>query len=70
MLEYQRNDTNGYISYLNYQYDGIYNKSGRGNPDIVVYGSRYEIEKIGVPSGHHSGTSAGTPVVCDYDCIG
>jgi tripeptidyl-peptidase-1 len=60
--DYQINATNGYIAYLNGQYTGLYNTSGRGIPDVAVYGSRYETENNGVTSGHHSGTSAGTPV--------
>lgn len=59
---YQLNATASYIASLNGQYEGLYNVSGRGIPDIAVYGSRYETENNGVSSGHHSGTSAGTPV--------
>lgn len=59
---YQLNATAAYISSLNGQYEGLYNVSGRGIPDVAVYGSRYETENNGVSSGHHSGTSAGTPV--------
>lgn len=60
--DYQRNSTAGYIASLNGQYEGLYNASGRGIPDVAVYGSRYETENNNVTSGHHSGTSAGTPV--------
>lgn len=59
---YQANDTALYVNYLNGQYEGLYNKTGRGIPDIAVFGQRYETENNGVSSGHHSGTSAGTPV--------
>ncbi|CZR56684.1 related to Tripeptidyl-peptidase sed2 [Phialocephala subalpina] len=60
--DYQRNATESYIKTLNGQYEGLYNASGRGIPDVAVYGSRYETENNNVTSGHHSGTSAGTPV--------
>jgi tripeptidyl-peptidase-1 len=60
--DYQLNATSAYIESLNGQYEGWYNKSGRGIPDIALYGSRYETENNGMSSGHHSGTSAGTPV--------
>jgi tripeptidyl-peptidase-1 len=60
--DYQRNSTAAYITYLNGQYNGLYNASGRGIPDIAVFGQRYETENNNVTSGHHSGTSAGTPV--------
>ncbi|KAH6707490.1 subtilisin-like protein [Leptodontidium sp. MPI-SDFR-AT-0119] len=59
---YQVNATLAYVASLNGQYEGLYNASGRGIPDIAVYGSRYETENNGASSGHHSGTSAGTPV--------
>ncbi|PVH74348.1 subtilisin-like protein [Cadophora sp. DSE1049] len=59
---YQLRATAAYIASLNGQYEDLYNASGRGIPDIAVYGSRYETENNGVSSGHHSGTSAGTPV--------
>ncbi|KAH7323933.1 peptidase S8/S53 domain-containing protein [Rhexocercosporidium sp. MPI-PUGE-AT-0058] len=59
---YQVNATATYIASLDGQYEGLYNASGRGIPDIALYGSRYETENGGVSSGHHSGTSAGTPV--------
>jgi len=59
---YQRNATATYIKTLNGQYEGLYNASGRGIPDIAVFGSRYETENNNASSGHHSGTSAGTPV--------
>ncbi|KAF8857482.1 tripeptidyl peptidase Sed3 [Acephala macrosclerotiorum] len=60
--DYQSNSTASYVKTLNGQYDGLYNVSGRGIPDVAVYGSRYETENNNVTSGHHSGTSAGTPV--------
>lgn len=59
---YQVNATASYITYINGQYEGLYNKTGRGIPDVAVFGQRYETENNGVSSGHHSGTSAGTPV--------
>lgn len=59
---YQLAATSSYIASLNGQYAGLYNASGRGIPDIAMYGSRYETENNNVTSGHHSGTSAGTPV--------
>jgi tripeptidyl-peptidase-1 len=60
--EYQSNATTAYIATLNGQYEGLYNASGRGIPDVAVYGSRFETENNNVSSGHHSGTSASTPV--------
>ncbi|TVY76158.1 Tripeptidyl-peptidase sed2 [Lachnellula suecica] len=60
--DYQRNATAAYIATLDGQYQGLYNASGRGIPDIAVFGSRYETENGNMSSGHHSGTSAGTPV--------
>ena len=60
--DYQVASTSAYINSLNGQYEGLYNASGSGVPDIAMYGSRYETENGNVSSGYHSGTSAGTPV--------
>jgi tripeptidyl-peptidase-1 len=60
--EYQKNTTSSYINYLAGQYEGLYSVSGRGIPDVALYGVRFETENGNVTSGHHSGTSAGTPV--------
>ncbi|CZS97030.1 related to Probable tripeptidyl-peptidase SED2 [Rhynchosporium agropyri] len=60
---YQLNATGAYKTFLNGKYDGLYNASGRGIPDISLYGSRYQTENGGFSSGWHSGTSAGTPVI-------
>ncbi|KUJ17383.1 subtilisin-like protein, partial [Mollisia scopiformis] len=60
--DYRRNATASYIATLNGQYEGLYNASGRGIPDVAVFGSRFETENNNISSGHHSGTSAGTPV--------
>jgi tripeptidyl-peptidase-1 len=61
--EYQKNSTAAYIATLDGQYSGLYNATGRGIPDLSLYGSRYETENNNVTSGYHSGTSAGTPVI-------
>jgi len=60
--DYQVASTSAYIASFNGQYEGLYNASGSGIPDIAMYGSRYETENGNVSSGYHSGTSAGTPV--------
>jgi len=60
--DYQVASTSAYIASFNGQYEGLYNASGSGIPDIAMYGSRYETENGNASSGHHSGTSAGTPV--------
>ena len=60
--DYQRNSTAAYIAYLNGQYNGLYNASGQGIPDVAAFGYRYETETNNASSGFHSGTSAGTPV--------
>lgn len=60
--DYQFNSTPAYISSLNGQYIGLYNASGRGIPDVALYGCRYETENNNQSSGHYSGTSAGAPV--------
>ncbi|KAJ5050846.1 uncharacterized protein L3040_002715 [Drepanopeziza brunnea f. sp. 'multigermtubi'] len=59
---YQKNATASYISYLDGQYDGMYNASGRGIPDVAISGSRYQTENNNVSSGFHPGTSGGTAV--------
>lgn len=59
---WQVNATTRYIEGLGGKYEGLYNRSGRGIPDVAAYGSRFETENNNVSSGHHSGTSASTPV--------
>ncbi|CEJ80669.1 hypothetical protein VHEMI00840 [[Torrubiella] hemipterigena] len=59
--DYQRNDTNGYISgVLDQSWDGWYNKQGRGYPDISLLSELYTIVLNGRATPV-SGTSAAAP---------
>ncbi|KAK5004370.1 hypothetical protein LTR28_009011 [Elasticomyces elasticus] len=51
-----------YIASLDSDFDGLYNKSGRGYPDIAAQGYQYVITYDGVDL-HVDGTSASTPTV-------
>ncbi|KAJ7202151.1 peptidase S8/S53 domain-containing protein [Mycena pura] len=58
---YQKADVDSYIASLKGQYDGLFNTSGRGFPDVAAKSVNFEI----IPTSHVtllSGTSASTPV--------
>ncbi|KAF7329705.1 Family S53 protease-like protein [Mycena kentingensis (nom. inval.)] len=59
--EYQKADVESYIAALNGQYDGLFNKTGRGFPDVSAESVNFEII-AGNFTGLVSGTSASTPV--------
>ncbi|KAK4999630.1 hypothetical protein LTR66_001366 [Elasticomyces elasticus] len=59
---YQKQAMTEYIASLDSDFDGLYNKSGRGYPDIAAQGYQYVITYDGVDL-HVDGTSASTPTV-------
>ncbi|CAK7198369.1 hypothetical protein SEUCBS139899_001030 [Sporothrix eucalyptigena] len=59
---WQNDSINSYLNYLGDSKAGLYNRTGRGIPDISVIGSHFGVIWGGVPSAT-SGTSASTPVM-------
>jgi tripeptidyl-peptidase-1 len=58
---YQSSDTASYIkNNLNSSYDGSYNSSGRGTPDIALIGKNFDVVTLG-HTGQQEGTSASSP---------
>ncbi|EIW76473.1 subtilisin-like protein [Coniophora puteana RWD-64-598 SS2] len=57
---YQDAAVQPYLEYLGDQYEGLYNKSGRGFPDVAAQGVNYLIVNNTIVS-NISGTSAATP---------
>ena len=58
--DYQDSAVSGYLTYLNGANDGLYNASGRGYPDVAVFGTQFEIVTDGEVFGV-DGTSCSTP---------
>ncbi|QRV94555.1 hypothetical protein RhiJN_22573 [Ceratobasidium sp. AG-Ba] len=58
--DYQRSDVENFLHGLGDQYDGLYNKTGRGFPDVSAQGQNYQIILAGLQQGV-SGTSASCP---------
>ncbi len=57
---YQASVVNKYVQSLGSQYKGLYNKTGRGYPDVAAQGSLYKI-RIGGKNYLIGGTSASSP---------
>ena len=58
---YQSSVVSSYIAGLGSTYSGLYNKSGRGVPDVAAVAQNIEIYQEGSPVGAE-GTSAATPI--------
>ncbi|KAG8716001.1 hypothetical protein FRC09_016119 [Ceratobasidium sp. 395] len=58
--DYQKNAVADYISSLGSKYNGLYNNTGRGFPDVSAQGENYVIIQAGLPM-QVSGTSASCP---------
>jgi tripeptidyl-peptidase-1 len=59
---YQTEAVIAYVESLNGTYDGLYNATCRGFPDVAVRGDWYQVV-VGNKTAHLDGTSASTPTV-------
>ncbi|TRM64249.1 peptidase S8/S53 domain-containing protein [Schizophyllum amplum] len=58
---YQKNATAAYVARIGSMYQGMYNASGRGFPDVAAIGDKVEIVNAG-DAGLVAGTSASSPI--------